>query len=141
LLLVLDSNEYLFAFGAAKQPASVQLVEWLTTHHQTHQIRIPRLIVEEIRRNVSAEVFREVLEVIQLFTTTDEDILVPFEFGVKYERHGLKPADAFIAAYTEWVGAHVLIREHRHFLTRQVDLPFQVVRAQNFLDHHMLRPR
>ena len=31
--------------------------------------------------------------------------MVPFEIAVKYEAKGFKPADAFIAAYTEWVGA------------------------------------
>ncbi len=141
MLLVLDTNEYLFAFGAATQLPSVQLLDWLTIHRQSVQLRVPRLIVEEIRRNVSAEAFREVLAVIHAFTIIDEDVLVPFELGAKYERRGLKPADAFIAAYAEWVGASVLISENRHFLTRQPELPFQVMTAQAFLDTHLRRPR
>jgi hypothetical protein len=44
-------------------------------------------------------------------TTIDEDIVVPFEIAFKYEAKGLKPADALIAAYTEWVGADALVTE------------------------------
>lgn len=40
--------------------------------------------------------------------TKDEDFLVPFELGAKYESKGLKPADAFIAAYAGCVGADIL---------------------------------
>lgn len=47
--------------------------------------------------------------------SNDEDIVVPFEIAFKYETKGLKPADAFIAAFTEWVGADVLVTENRHF--------------------------
>jgi hypothetical protein len=36
-------------------------------------------------------------------TTIDENFVVPFETGFKYESIGLKPADAFIAAYAEWL--------------------------------------
>jgi len=43
---------------------------------------------------------------------------------------GLKPADAFIAAYTEWVGAELLVSENRHFLSRHADLPFRVLPAE-----------
>jgi hypothetical protein len=53
--------------------------------------------------------------------------------GVKYEIKGLKPADAFIAAYTEWVGAEVLVTENRHFLNRHTDLPFKVLTAEECL--------
>lgn len=66
-------------------------------------------------------------------TSIDEDFVVPFELGTKYEARGLKPADAFIAAYTEWVGADALVTENRHFLTRQTDLPFRVLTAEQCL--------
>lgn len=133
MLLVLDSNEYIFAFGAAKQQPSVRLLDWLVSQRTTHTLRIPRLIVEEIRRNLSPEAFGDVLALIQLLTVIDEDFLVPFELGVTYERQGFKPADAFIAAYTEWAGANVLISENRHFLARHTSLPFRVVTAHTFL--------
>lgn len=60
-------------------------------------------------------------------------MFVSFELGVKYEIKGLKPADAFIAAYAEWVGADALVTENRHFLVRHSDLPFKVVTAEQCL--------
>ena len=89
--------------------------------------------MEELRRNLSGEVFREVLALIQQVTIIDEDFLVPFELGAKYEQRGLKSADAFIAAYVEWVGADVLVSENRHFLHRHADLTFRVMSADTFL--------
>ena len=58
---------------------------------------------------------------------------MPFELGAKYESMGLKPADAFIAAYAEWVGANVLVTENRHFLTLYLDLPFRILPAEKSL--------
>jgi len=60
---------------------------------------------------------------------------VPFELGAKYESLGLKPGDAFIAAYTEWTGADYLVTENRDFLALTA-LPFKIVRAEAFLKHH-----
>ena len=133
MLLVLDSNEYLFAFGLAKQPPSVALLDLLVSKPASHAIRIPRMIVEEIRRNLPGDIFREVLTLIQGLTHIDEDIVVPFELGDKYELAGLKPADALIAAYTEWIGADVLVTENRHFLSRRSNLPFRVLTAEQVL--------
>ena len=42
-------------------------------------------------------------------------------------------ADAFIAAYTEWVGADALITENRHFFKHNPDLPFKVLTADKCL--------
>jgi len=130
LRFVLDSNEYLFAFGAAKKPASVALLDLIAKPPRVHVIRVPRLIVEEIRRNLPGDFFHQVLTLIQSLTRVDEDLIVPFELGTKYELMGLKPADAFIAAYTEWVGAELLVSENRHFLSRHADLPFRVLPAE-----------
>jgi hypothetical protein len=68
-----------------------------------------------------------------LLTVIDEDFFVPFELGVKYERMGLKEADAFIAAYAEWVGADALVSENRHFLGLNPNLPFKIVNAEHCL--------
>ena len=92
MLLVLDSNEYLFAFGAAKKPASVNLLDRIVSRPDLHTIRIPRMVVDEVRRNLSGDIFREVLKLMQGLTLIDEDSVVPFELGDKYERVGLKPA-------------------------------------------------
>lgn len=61
-----------------------------------------------------------------------EDWEVPFELGAKYESRGLKPGDAFIAAYTEWTGAEYLVTENRDFLSLTA-LPFKIARAEAFL--------
>ncbi|ODS31143.1 MAG: hypothetical protein SCARUB_03741 [Candidatus Scalindua rubra] len=92
------------------------------------------MIVEEVRRNIVPEVFREFLEFILELTNLDEDIFVPFELGAKYEAKGLKPSDAFIAAFTEWVGADVLVTENRHFLSCHLGLPFKVLTAEKCLN-------
>jgi len=57
LRFVLDSNEYLFAFGVSRKPASVALLDALVDHPETHAVRIPRLIVDEIRRNLPGDIF------------------------------------------------------------------------------------
>ena len=133
MLFVLDSNEYLFALGVPPRPASQKLLDRLIETHPTHQIPIPRLIIEEVRRHLSSEAFCELLSAIRLLTSIDEDFVVPFELGAKYEVQGLKPADAFIAAYAEWVGVHALVTENRHFLTRHIGLPFRVLTAEQCL--------
>jgi predicted nucleic acid-binding protein len=96
-------------------------------------LRIPRLIIEEVHNNLTPEAFKEFILFINTLTKIDEDINVPFELGAKYEAKGLKPADAFIAAYAEWTGADVLVTENRHFLSRQSNLPFKVINAENCL--------
>jgi len=133
LRLVLDSNEYIFAFGPAKADASLKLLENLLETRHSHTVRLPRTIFEEVKRNLSPESFREFINFINAFTTIDEDFLIPFEVGVKYEIRGLKMADAFIAAYAEWVGADVLVTENRHFLSHNPDLPFKVLTAEKCL--------
>ena len=133
MLLVLDSNEYIFSFGILKKPASKILVDTILDAYPIHSIRIPRLIIEEVSRNLTPEEFREFIEFITNLTTIDEDFVVPFELGAKYELDGLKPADAFIAAYAEWTGADIFITENRHFLRRHSDLPFKILNAEDCL--------
>ena len=133
MLLVLDSNEYIFGLGLSREPDCEKLIDTLREKHSKHTVRIPRLIVGEVRKNLSPEVFKEFILFINQLTTIDEDILIPFELAAKYESKGLPPEDAFISAYTEWVGANALVTENRHFLSRKKDLPFQVVTAEKFL--------
>ena len=132
--LVLDTNEYLFAFGLLKQPACEKLIALLLEHSASHAIRIPAKIVGEVRRNSTKEIFTEFIGFLNtLSITIDEDFLVPFELGAKYEVKGLKQADAFIAAYTEWVGADVLVTENRHFLALHIELPFRILTPKRLL--------
>jgi len=133
LRFVIDSNEYIFAFGTLKESTAYEFLDKLLEKGHLHTIRIPRTIFEEVRRNLSPEAFHEFNKFIIDLTTIDEDIVVPFEIAVKYEAKGFKPADAFIAAFTEWVRADVLVTENRHFLNCHPDLPFKVLTAEECL--------
>lgn len=103
MLLVLDSNVYIFGFEFVKVPACRKLILGIIEKCALHGLRISRRIVEEVRHHLSPEDFMRFIKVINTLTTIDEDIVVPFEIAFKYEAKGLKPADAFIAAYTEWL--------------------------------------
>lgn len=111
----------------------MKLLDTILDLHPKHTIRIPRMILEEVGRNLTSEEYREFIEYINNITNIDEDFFVPFEIGVRYELLGLKPADAFIGAYVEWTGADILITENRHFL-RLHSLPFKIMTATNFLN-------
>jgi predicted nucleic acid-binding protein len=124
---------YIFGFGMVKVPVCEKLILALIEKSSFHTLRISRSIVEEIRRHLSPEDFLKFIQVINILTKIDEDIIVPFELGAKYESRGLKPADALIAAYAEWVGADGLVTENRHFLSRQSNLPFKVLTAEKCL--------
>ena len=130
MLFVIDSNEYIFAFGLQRESNAFSLFKLLVN---SHPIRIPRTIFEEVKRNLSPEAFAGFNSFINTMANVDEDIVVPFETVFKYESNGLKPADAFIAAYCEWTGADILVTENRHFLSRQSDLPFKVLSAEKCL--------
>ena len=127
--LVLDSNEYIFAFGSTQKSVCAVLISTILSAHPEHSLRIPRLITEEVGHHLTPEAFKEFIGFINSLTAIDEDFVVPFELGARYEARGLKPADAFIAAYVEWTGAEMLVTENRHFLRRTASLPFQILNA------------
>jgi len=134
LQLVLDANEYIFGLGFFRKESCEYLLKFLIDNFPSHSICICRTIVEEVRANLTLKEFHNFVKFINIFTTIDEDYLIPFELGAKYETKGLKDADALIAAFTEWVGADNLITENRHFLTLNPNLPFKVLNAEKFLD-------
>lgn len=134
--LVLDSNEYLFAFGVERKPSCETLFHTLLKAPAKYRIRVSRTILDEVRRNTAPQRFRDFWLFLQaLGVAVDEDWEVPFELGAKYESLGLKPGDAFIAAYTEWTGAEYLVTENRDFLALTA-LPFKSMRAEGFLKRH-----
>ncbi|MBU2437317.1 MAG: type II toxin-antitoxin system VapC family toxin [Candidatus Omnitrophica bacterium] len=132
MLLVLDSNIYIFGFGFLKDPACEELLFIIAEKPSLYNLRISRAIVKEVSPNLTPENFQKFILFIDTLTKIDEDFLIPFELGAKYEAKGLKPADALIAAYAEWTGADSLITENRHFLFRQ-NLPFKILSAKNCL--------
>jgi predicted nucleic acid-binding protein len=129
LEFVLDANIYVFAFGIAKHEICKSFLKTITEHATSHSVRICRTIAEEVSNNLTQQEFREFITFINNITEIEEDFLIPFDIGSKYEWKGLKPADALIAAYCEWAGADVLVTENRHFLSRQSDLPFKVLNS------------
>ncbi len=131
MLLILDSNEYIFSFGSIRDPSCEKLLDTILEHAGKISIRLPRLITEEVRNNLTPEAFKEFILFVHTFTTIDEDKVIPFELGAKYEGKGLKPADSLIAAYAQWTGADFLVSENRHFLSRQSNLPFKVINAEH----------
>ena len=131
--LVIDANEYIFGLGFSKKESPESLLKLVAKTPLRYSVRICRTIVEEVKTNLSVQDFQTFIKLISIVAVIDEDILVPFELGAKYESDGLKPADAFIAAYAEWTGADVLVTENRHFLTRQAGLPFKVLTAKHCL--------
>ena len=130
---VLDANEYIFALGLLKKESCKSLFKHLIDSFPSYPVSICRTIVEEVRENLSLKDFRIFINFINVFTKIDEDFLIPFEIGAKYEAEGFKEADALIAAYTEWVGADALITENRHFLKHNPGLPFKVLTADKCL--------
>lgn len=133
MLFVIDSNVYIFGFGFVKVPHCSNLILTIIEKYNLHTLRVSRRIVEEVRSHLSPEDFTKFIKVINILTKIDEDFVVPFEIAVKYEAKGFKPADAFIAAYTEWVGADALVTENRHFFSLHSNLPFKVVTAEKCL--------
>jgi predicted nucleic acid-binding protein len=133
LLLVLDSNEYIFSFGFIKKPQSRKLLDIIVDSLPAHTLRIPRLVLDEVRRHLTSEEYKDFLSFVINITAIDENFVVPFELGFRYETLGLKPADSFIAAYADWVGADALVSENRHFLRQTDNLPFAVVTAEECL--------
>ena len=129
--LVLDTNIYIFAFSEAEIHSCTRLIEASSTAKTN--IYIPRTIIREVQNNLRPILFKEFILFIHKAAHLEEDNVVPFELGMKYEAMGLKPADAFIGSFTEWVGADILVSENRHFLSRQSNLPFKVLTAEKCL--------
>ena len=133
MLFIIDSCEFIFGIGSREDTAK-SLLDALFIKATPHSARIPRTVFKEVKRNLSPEAFREfILLLVKANVAIDEDELVPFEIGLKYEAQGLKLSDAFIAAYAEWTGAEALVTENRHFLSRSAKLPFKVLTASQCL--------
>ena len=135
MLLVLDSNEYIFAFGAERKSSCENFLQEIVKESSNYILRIPRTTVEDVRKRISHQAFPEFLAFLRATKIlVDEDELVPYEFGGKYLSRGLKPGDAFLAGYTEWIEADYLISENRKDFVNHPELfPFKVWTAEQFL--------
>lgn len=135
MLLVLDSNEYIFAFGAEGKRVCIKLLQLIVQDVGKFRVRVPRTTVEDVREHESRQGFREFLGYLNALNIhIDEDNLVPYQFGGKYMLRGLKPGDAFLAGYAEWVNTKYLISENRKDFVDHPELfPFNVRTAEKFL--------
>lgn len=100
-------------------------------------VAIPRLIVQEVTRNLDTAVqVRKLYRLVYVapnFLVVDEP--VPQNLVTKYIGLGLREtADAVIGAFTEWVGAKYLVSDNRHFLQELKIDAFEVVSPAEFLD-------
>lgn len=125
---MLDANEYIFAFGPERQSAPVALLRHLSEQGGA-DVCICRTIVQEVVPNLGDHLAKAFFGWMGAMTGVDEDEVVPFMPWHRYEAQGFKPADAFIAAYAEYMGAEVVVSENRHFLRTRTDLPFRVLDA------------
>ena len=97
---------------------------------------IPRLIAQEITRNL-----RTTAQVRRFYRLFHErpfafivDEPVPRNLVEVYAQKGLsQKADAYIAAFADWMQARYLISDNRHFLRHLTTTSFQVVDASGFL--------
>jgi hypothetical protein len=74
LRFVIDSNEYIFAFGTLKESKACEFMYKLLEKGHLYTVRIPRTTFEEVRRNLSPEAFNEFNKFISDLTTIDEDM-------------------------------------------------------------------
>jgi len=106
LRVVLDSNEFVFGFRGVSEPN-----------------KILRLAGVKFVRDTILRMDMDVLD----------ESGIPHTLIEKYVSKGLKPADALIAAFTEWVNADLLISENRHLVRELNPEGFKVLQAKDFI--------
>ena len=139
LIVVLDSNEYIFGIGDPTSESAALLDALATRDWQgTLVVATPWMVEREVVRNLSAlapmasRTFYFLLAHAPWDGVTYTD--PPSELVLKYLDLGLAEEDAIIAAFAEMVNAQYLVSENRHFLERLKSDAFQVVNAAAFLE-------
>lgn len=135
LKIVLDTNEFILAFGAPKELLAERVLSYIAQTPKLCELDIVRTIVIETIRNISVSQKKHFFAYIRNHAKLTEDYEVPVEFGIKYASKGLKRADAFIAGYAEYIGADILVTENRHFLRKHSNLPFKILTAKEFIKY------
>jgi hypothetical protein len=128
--ICIDSNQFILGIAAAN-PDAAALMEVLPKL----EIVLPRLVVLEVVRNLERlrldKQFFLLLGHLKDLSIVDDPI--PEELVTKYVALGLPDkADAFIGAFSEWVGASYLISDNRHFLSLATEA-FRVLPPGEFL--------
>jgi predicted nucleic acid-binding protein len=131
--IVLDTNEYVLGLGEPADETAAEVLDRIVGGRQAIELRIVRAIADEVRANLPEKAHRRFFRIVSRLTSIDENWIVPDDLLESYRGHGLKPGDANIAAYAQYVAADYLVSENRHFLSRRENLPFQVVTGKEFL--------
>jgi predicted nucleic acid-binding protein len=131
--ICIDSSAFVLGLRG-NDPAATRVLELVGSDLN---LTIPRLIAQEVTRNLSTSV--QVKQFYQLFQNYSFaqiiDEPVPPTLVAKYIGLGLPAkADAFIGAFAEWVNADYLISENRHFLRELQASTFQVMDAGEFIE-------
>ena len=133
--LVLDANEFVFGLGSSRKPVCERLLDLVASRQTRFQISVCRPILSEIERHLLPIQVRELHLLLRaLGIEIHETWAVPFETVERYVTRGLKRGDAFVAGFTEWIGADALISENRKDIVSHPHLfPFKVYTAETFL--------
>ena len=127
--ICIDSNQFILALTRA-DPEAEELILRLAEF----DVFVPRLVMKEVTRNLSADR----VDYLQRLIAGNArfhivDVSIPPELIEKYVALGLPAkADALIGAFAEWIGVQYLISDHRHFLSLTTEA-FEVLRPGEFL--------
>jgi len=113
--IVLDSNEFIFAF-MEKKTVCMKILENIDLFEVFMPLLILDEIVERLRILVNKNFASKIRHTVLSSSIHILDIsTLPKNLIEKYERKGLRTSDAAIAAFTEYIQADYLLSENRHF--------------------------
>jgi hypothetical protein len=137
MLLVLDTNEYVFGLSELKD-TSVKLLEVLP-FIEGLKVIVPSTVLDEATRNLGyihstlVTKFNDLIYGYEKFSVVSDEGL-PRSLVEEYQRLGLpSEADARIGAFAEWMEADFLVSENRHFLKKLKTTAYQVIDAAEAL--------
>ena len=132
--IVLDSNEFIFAF-MEKKTVCMKILENIDLFEVFMPLLILDEIVERLRILVNKNFASKIKHTVLSSSIHILDIsTLPKNLIEKYERKGLRTSDAAIAAFTEYIQADYLLSENRHFLKNLKTTKFRVKNAEQFLE-------
>lgn len=127
LIIILDSNEYIYGLTETKE-ASIDLLELLSDF----TVKIPRIILDELHQNLRADDLKNLYRLIKEADLETVERKTPSSIVDKYSKH-LPYEDAVIASYCEYLNVDILVSENRHFLVNFHSRAFRVLSASAFL--------
>lgn len=132
--VVLDTNEFIFALRDKEYFA----LNVLKLAGINYTCIIPEMILEEVFQKFKFLKGKNFASKIRYFITNMDITILPDEIVnqyliEKYRRKGAKGADAFIAAFAEFIGADYIVSENRDFLKEIKFEKIKVCKAEEFL--------